>query len=182
MSKLLEKFEQTYKKPQLAKARPGDTVRVHQRISEGGKERVQVFEGVVIKTARTGSLSASLTVRRISSGVGVEKSFMMHSPTIEKIEVVRRSRVRRNYLTYMRQRQGRSARLREVGLDRSTVEVNENVNDEQPEDTTGETNTDSTPPEDSKAPAKKQDEQSQEEKATKKDEGKASKDGSDDKS
>lgn len=123
MPELMEKFEQTYRKPQVAKVRSGDTVRVHQRISEGGKERTQVFEGVVIRTTRANSLSAGLTVRRLASGVGVEKTFKMHSPTVEKIEILRRAKVRRNYLTYMRQRHGKSARMQEVGFDRTAAEV-----------------------------------------------------------
>lgn len=132
----MEKFEQSYKKPEVAKIRSGDTVRVHQRISEGNKQRTQVFEGVVIRTTRQKSHTAGVTVRRIASGVGVEKTFMMHSPTVEKIEVLRRSQVRRNYLTYMRQRQGKSARLREVGFDRAAAEVSEipEISNEEPEE------------------------------------------------
>lgn len=125
MSTLLENFEATYRKPKVTKARSGDTVRVHQRIVEGGKERTQVFEGLVIRTHRQDSLTATLTVRRIASGVGVEKTFMMHAPNIEKIEVVRRSKVRRNYLSHMRGRFGKSARLSEVGFDREGVNVDE---------------------------------------------------------
>lgn len=125
MSTLLENFEATYRKPKVTKARSGDTVRVHQRIVEGGKERTQVFEGLVIRTHRQDSLTATLTVRRIASGIGVEKTFMMHAPNIEKIEVVRRSKVRRNYLSHMRGRFGKSARLSEVGFDREGVNVEE---------------------------------------------------------
>lgn len=130
---VVETFEQSYKKPQVAAMRSGDTVRVHQRITEGSKERTQAFEGVVIRTKRMDSLHAAVTVRRISSGVGVEKTFKVHAPNIEKIEVLRRSKVRRNYLTYLRERQGKSARLKEIGLDRVAVEVDESQDQPEPE-------------------------------------------------
>ncbi len=95
--------------------RPGDTVKVHIRIVEGNKERVQVFQGVVIKRKR-GKMNATLTVRKISHGVGVEKTFALHSPRIEKIEVVTRGRVRRSRLYYLRERRGKAARIRERGI------------------------------------------------------------------
>jgi len=94
---------------------------VHQKIREGNKERVQVFQGLVIRTDRKGSHTSRITVRRISSGVGVEKSFMLHSPLVVKIEVTKRSKVRRNYLSYMRQRTGKSARLTGMNFDKDTV-------------------------------------------------------------
>ncbi len=114
MQTKVDNFEKTYRKSEVPTVRSGDTVAVHQRIVEGSKERVQVFEGVVIRTHRKDSLNASLTVRRISGGIGVEKTFMVHSPAIEKIEVLRHSKVRRNYLSYLRERSGKSARLKEV--------------------------------------------------------------------
>ena len=92
--------------------RAGDTVRVHIRIIEGNKERVQVFQGVVLKRKR-GKMNASFTVRKISHGVGVEKTFALHSPRIEKIEVVSLGRVRRSRLYYLRERRGKAARIRE---------------------------------------------------------------------
>jgi large subunit ribosomal protein L19 len=92
--------------------RVGDTVRVYSRIKEGDKERVQVFEGVVIRK-RKGSTGATFTVRKVSYGVGVEKIFPLHSPTIDKIEVVSRGRVRRARLYYLRKLRGRAARLKE---------------------------------------------------------------------
>ncbi|PIE57015.1 MAG: 50S ribosomal protein L19 [Desulfobulbus propionicus] len=95
--------------------RPGDKVKVHIRIIEGTKERVQVFEGVVIKRKR-GMMNASFTVRKISHGVGVEKTFALHSPRLEKIEVVTRGRVRRSRLYYLRQRRGKAARIKERGV------------------------------------------------------------------
>ncbi|MGH7314141.1 MAG: 50S ribosomal protein L19 [Candidatus Rokuibacteriota bacterium] len=91
---------------------PGDTVRVHVRVVEGEKERTQVFEGVVIRKRGEGA-KASFTVRRISYGVGVERTFPLHSPRIERVEQVRRGRVRRSKLYYLRQRAGKAARLRE---------------------------------------------------------------------
>ena len=95
--------------------RPGDTVKVHIRIIEGNKERVQVFQGVVLKRKR-GRMNATFTVRKISHGVGVEKTFALHSPRIEKIEVVTRGRVRRSRLYYLRERRGKAARIRERGI------------------------------------------------------------------
>ncbi|HET9492379.1 MAG TPA: 50S ribosomal protein L19 [Methylomirabilota bacterium] len=91
---------------------PGDTVRVHVRVVEGEKERTQVFEGVVIRKRGEGA-KASFTVRRISYGVGVERTFPLHSPRIERVEPVRRGRVRRSKLYYLRQLAGKAARLRE---------------------------------------------------------------------
>ena len=92
--------------------RPGDTVRVHAIISEGGRERVQAFEGTVV--ARRGSgVSETFTVRRVASGVGVERTFPLHSPRVERIEVVRRGHVRRAKLYYLRGLSGKSARIRE---------------------------------------------------------------------
>ena len=94
--------------------RPGDTVKVHIRIVEGNKERVQIFQGVVIKRKR-GKMDATFTVRKISHGVGVEKTFALHSPRIEKIEVVALGRVRRSRLYYLRERRGKAALIRERG-------------------------------------------------------------------
>ena len=91
---------------------PGDTVRVHVKVIEGEKERVQVFEGVIIRKRGEGA-RASFTVRRVSYGVGVERTFPLHSPRIERVEVVRRSRVRRSKLYYLRELAGKAARLRE---------------------------------------------------------------------
>ena len=95
--------------------RPGDSVKVHLRIIEGNKERIQIFQGVVIKR-KNGSIDASFTVRKISHGVGVEKTFALHNPRIEKIELVSRGRVRRSRLYYLRGRRGKAARIREAGL------------------------------------------------------------------
>lgn len=114
----IQHIEQQYTKKKVAQVQSGDTVRVHHRIKEGAKSRIQVFEGVVIRTHRLGSLSAVITVRRIASGVGVEKTYLLHSPNVEKVEVLRRSKVRRNFLSYLRQRRGKSARLQEVDFDK----------------------------------------------------------------
>ncbi len=97
--------------------RPGDTIKVYIRIIEGSKERVQIFQGMVLKRKR-GDMGASYSVRKISHGVGVEKTFCLHNPRIEKIEVVNRGRVRRSRLYYMRERRGKSARIRERGYTR----------------------------------------------------------------
>lgn len=121
MFSLIQKVEAAHRKKKVVDVRTGDTVRVHQKIKEGNKERVQVFEGVVLRTSRKNSLSNSITVRRIASGVGVEKTYLLHSPLVLKVEVVKRSKVRRNYLTYLRARSGKSARLSAVEFDRSGV-------------------------------------------------------------
>lgn len=121
MESIIRKFEQQFKKSAVVDVRSGDTVRVHQKIREGNKERVQIFQGLVIRTDRKGSHSSRITVRRISSGVGVEKSFLLHNPLVLKVEVTKRSKVRRNYLSYMRARTGKSARLTGVDFDRHAV-------------------------------------------------------------
>lgn len=112
---LIKKVNEAQKKASaMTDIKSGDKVRVHQKIKEGDKTRVQVFEGMVIRVSRQQSHTARILVRKIASGVGVEKSFLLHSPLVEKIEVVRGSKVRRNYLSYMRQRSGKSARLKSV--------------------------------------------------------------------
>lgn len=108
----LDMLEGAYLRDDVPDFRTGDTVKVHVRVVEGGRERVQVFEGVVI--ARNGSgLRASVTVRKVSFGVGVERVFPVHAPIIQKIEVVRRGDVRRSKLYYLRERSGKSARIKE---------------------------------------------------------------------
>jgi large subunit ribosomal protein L19 len=102
----------TEQRAELPKFRPGDTVRVHAKVVEGDKERIQVFEGVVISDTNT-SARKSFTVRKISHSVGVERTFLMHSPRIEKIEVVRHGKVRRAKLYYLRGVIGKKARIRE---------------------------------------------------------------------
>ena len=92
--------------------RPGDSVRVHVRVAEAGRERIQVFQGVVIRR-RGGGLRETFTARKVSFGVGVERTFPLHSPTIARIELVSRGRVRRAKLYYLRERRGKRARIRE---------------------------------------------------------------------
>ncbi len=112
---LLDKIDLEQMRFDIPEFRPGDTVKVHIRIIEGNKERVQVFQGVVIKRKR-GTMNATFTVRKISHGVGVEKTFALHSPRIEKIETVTLGRVRRSRLYYLRERRGKAARIRERGI------------------------------------------------------------------
>lgn len=121
MQSVIQKIEAKFKKAQVVDVRSGDTVKVHQKIREGNKERVQIFQGLVIRTDRKGSHTSRITVRRIASGVGVEKAFMIHSPLVVKIEVTKRSKVRRNYLTYMRARTGKSARMTGMNFDKDAV-------------------------------------------------------------
>jgi large subunit ribosomal protein L19 len=121
MQSVIQKVEEKYKKGAVVNVKSGDTVKVHQKIREGNKERVQIFQGMVIRTDRKNTHTSRITVRRIASGVGVEKSFLLHSPLVLKIEVTKRSKVRRNYLTYMRERTGKSARLTGVDFDRGAV-------------------------------------------------------------
>lgn len=121
MQSVINQIQNKYKKHQVVDVRSGDTVRVHQKIKEGNKERIQVFEGLVIRTDRKRSHTSSITVRRISSGVGVEKSYLLHSPLVTKVEVVKRSKVRRNNLSYMRKLTGKSARLTGVKFDKDSV-------------------------------------------------------------
>jgi large subunit ribosomal protein L19 len=112
---ILDKIDLEQMRFDIPEFRPGDTVKVHIRIIEGNKERVQVFQGVVIKRKR-GTMNATFTVRKISHGVGVEKTFALHSPRIEKIEMVTAGRVRRSRLYYLRERRGKAARIRERGI------------------------------------------------------------------
>jgi len=126
MQSIIQKIEEKFKKHAVVDVRSGDTVKVHQKIKEGNKERIQIFQGLVIRTDRKDMHTSRITVRRIASGVGVEKSFLLHSPLVEKIEVTKRSKVRRNYLTYMRERTGKAARLQSVDFDRrATNELEE---------------------------------------------------------
>jgi len=128
MQSVAQQINNKQKKSAVVAIKSGDTVRVHQKIVEGGKERVQIFEGLIIKVGRKNSLTQSFTVRRMASGVGVEKSYLIHSPNVLKIEIVRRSRVRRNYLSYMRALTGKSARLTNVDFDRQAVnEIHDEV-------------------------------------------------------
>ena len=110
--KALAIIEREQIKMALPQFKSGDTVRVHVRIKEGEKERVQIFEGLVIRKRRGGA-RASFTVRKVSYGIGVERIFPLHSPIIDKIEVIQQGRVRRARLYYIRKRKGKAARIRE---------------------------------------------------------------------
>jgi len=109
---LMQAFTAKYAKAEPPVANIGDTVRVHVKIKEGSRERVQVFEGIVI-AKKHGGIDESITVRRISYGVGVEKVFPLHAPAVEKIELVRKGKVRRAKLYYLRGRVGKGAKLKE---------------------------------------------------------------------
>lgn len=121
MQSVVQRIQEKYMKPAVVDVQSGDTVKVHQKIREGNKERIQIFQGLVIRVSRKGSTSNRIVVRRIASGIGVEKSFLLHSPLVTKIEVTKRSKVRRNYLTYMRERTGKAARLTGMDFDRQAV-------------------------------------------------------------
>ncbi|NLJ24078.1 MAG: 50S ribosomal protein L19 [Firmicutes bacterium] len=109
---ILQVIENEQLKTDIPEFRPGDTVRVHVKVVEAERERIQVFEGVVI--ARSGGgVRETFTVRKVTQGVGVERTFPLHSPRVDRIEVVRRGRVRRAKLYYLRQRVGKAARIRE---------------------------------------------------------------------
>ncbi len=110
---LLKTFTEQYKKAEAPVVAIGDTVRVHIKVKEGNRERVQVFEGTVI-AKKHGGLEETFTVRRVSYGVGVEKVFPVHAPTIEKVEVVRHGKVRRAKLYYLRDRVGKATKVKEA--------------------------------------------------------------------
>ena len=108
----LEKFNKAQLKADLPEIRPGDTVKVYQKIKEKNKERIQVFEGQVLARKHGKGISATITVRKVVSGIGVERTFPLHSPTIEKIEVSKRVKARRAKLYYLRTAKGKKARLK----------------------------------------------------------------------
>lgn len=112
MNAIIKEIEQDQMKKELPEFKVGDTVRVHGKIVEGAKERIQIFEGVVIKR-QNGSVRETFTVRRLSYGVGVEKTWPIHSPRVDKVEVVRRGVVRRAKLFYLRDRIGKAAKVKE---------------------------------------------------------------------
>jgi large subunit ribosomal protein L19 len=121
-SDLIREIEQEYLKTDLPELHPGDTVKVMVRIKEGNKERLQAYEGVIIKIAGQGGLNKTITVRKVFQGVGVERVFLIHSPKLESIKVMRRGRVRRAKLYYLRNRVGKAARIQEKVI--SSVKVN----------------------------------------------------------
>ena len=133
---IIKSIEHEQLKSKVPDIKVGDTVRVHQRIKEGNRERIQVFEGIVIKK-QNGGLNATFTVRRVAYGVGVEKTFLLHSPLVEKIELVRVGKVRRAKLYYLRDRVGKAAKTKEnigANLNREDIlvkeEIPETVNEE----------------------------------------------------
>ncbi len=109
----LQKVESSYLREGLPSFRPGDTLKVHVRVIEGKKERIQVFQGVVI-SRRGGGTNEMFTIRKISGGIGVERIFPLHSPTIERLELLRRGKVRRAKLYYLRNLSGKAARIEEL--------------------------------------------------------------------
>ncbi len=108
---LIHSFTQSSLKKNIPDLKPGDTVRVHQKIREGNKERIQVFEGTVMAVRGNKAINSSFVVRRIASGVGVEKTFPLHSPNVVKVERVKSSKVRQARLYYLRNRFGRNMRM-----------------------------------------------------------------------
>lgn len=115
----LETFIKSYLKTDLPEIRPGDTVCVYQKFREEGKERIQTFEGIVIARKHGKEIGATITVRREISGIGVERIFPIHSPTIEKIEILKRRKVRRAKLYYLREAKGERAKIKEIGASKS---------------------------------------------------------------
>ena len=113
---LIQEFEKSQAKRKIPQIRPGDTIKIHQKIKEGEKERVQIFAGTVIKIHRGFGINGNVTVRKVASGVGVEKTFPFHLPSIVKIEVTKRGKVRRAKLYYLRRLQEKAARLKEKKL------------------------------------------------------------------
>ena len=109
---IIKSIEHAQLKNKIPDLHVGDTIRVHQRIKEGNRERIQVFEGIIIKK-QGGGVNATFTVRRVAYGVGVEKTFLIHSPMVEKVEVVRVGKARRAKLYYLRDRVGKSAKTKE---------------------------------------------------------------------
>lgn len=113
MNNIIEAFANEQLKNEVPSFNVGDTIRVHNRIKEGNRERIQMFEGTVI-AKRNGGIGETFTVRRVSYGVGVEKTFPIHSPNVVKVDVIRRGKVRRAKLFYLRDRVGKSAKVKEL--------------------------------------------------------------------
>ncbi|MBQ1801732.1 50S ribosomal protein L19 [Lachnobacterium bovis] len=113
MNEIIKKIEQEQLKAEVPAFNTGDTVRVHAKIKEGNRERIQIFEGTVIKK-QGGSNRATFTVRKLSNGVGVEKTWPLHSPNVANVEVVRKGKVRRAKLYYLRDRVGKAAKVKEI--------------------------------------------------------------------
>src|SRR6058998_686695 len=125
---LIQTVNDSQMRSDLPAFRPGDTVKVHVKIKEGDKYRIQIFEGVVVAMKRN-RISSTFTVRKVSFGYGVERIFPMHSPIIEKLDIVKSGKVRRARLYYLRERRGKSARLKELG--RAVPSVGDQVEDQE---------------------------------------------------
>lgn len=113
MNEIIREIEKEQLKEAVGNFNIGDTVRVHNKIKEGNRERVQIYEGTVVKR-QNGGIRETFTVRKISNGVGVEKTWPLHSPAVDKIEVVRKGKVRRAKLNYLRERTGKAAKVKEI--------------------------------------------------------------------
>ena len=133
MTTKIETFLKSYLKENLPDIRPGDTVRIHQKIKEGDKEKIQMFEGLVIARKHGKEIGSTITVRKTVSGIGVEKIFPLHSPIIEKIEILKRGKVRRAKLYYLRKAKGKKARLKKRELFSEVVTKEESVEKISPE-------------------------------------------------
>lgn len=133
---IIKSIEHEQLKNKIPDLKVGDTVRVHQRIKEGNRERIQVFEGIIIKK-QGGGVNATFTVRRIAYGVGTEKTFLVHSPLVEKVEVVRVGKARRAKLYYLRNRTGKAAKTKEnvaARIENREITIKEDVVEEAPEE------------------------------------------------
>ena len=133
---IIKSIEHEQLKNKIPDLHVGDTIRVHQRIKEGNRERIQVFEGIIIKK-QGGGVNATFTVRRVAYGVGVEKTFLVHSPMVEKIEVVRVGKSRRAKLYYLRDRVGKAAKTKEnlgARIENKEITVKEELAEEVPEE------------------------------------------------
>ena len=131
---IIKSIEHEQLKNKIPELKIGDTVRVHQRIKEGNRERIQVFEGIIIKK-QGGGVNSTFTVRKIAYGVGVEKTFLVHSPMVEKVEVVRVGKARRAKLYYLRDRVGKAAKTKEntgARIENREVTIKEEISDEVP--------------------------------------------------
>lgn len=126
---LVQQFQKTYQKSNVPQLKPGMIVRIQQRIKEGAKERLQAFEGIIIKLHKAKSLDATFTVRKVVEGIGVEKIFPLHGKTVETIKILRGSNVSRAKLYFLRERSGKSAKLREgkLGELKDYITTHENV-------------------------------------------------------
>ncbi len=133
---IIKSIEHEQLKNKIPELKVGDTVKVHQRIKEGNRERIQVFEGVIIKK-QGGGVNATFTVRRVAYGVGVEKTFLVHSPMVEKVELVRVGKARRAKLYYLRDRVGKAAKTKEnvaARIENREITIKEDVVEEAPEE------------------------------------------------